>query len=122
MLFKRIFKSKKPVNNIGISSSKQSVQIPNIHEIALKRAFFVYYDDKFSHIHRYACGESGIDEAIHDAIKGMEISKEEIISVKSELMDILDDLALPERNFSFLREWIGDAYDRINDLTLWMNR
>ena len=90
MLFKRIFKSKKPVNNIGISSSKQSVQIPNIHEIALKRAFFVYYDDKFSHIHRYACGESGIDEAIHDAIKGMEISKEEIISVKSELMDILD--------------------------------
>ena len=39
MLFKRIFKSKKPVNNIGISSSKQSVQIPNIHEIALKRAF-----------------------------------------------------------------------------------
>ena len=45
MLFKRIFKSKKPVNNIGISSSKQSVQIPNIHEIALKRAFFVYYDD-----------------------------------------------------------------------------
>lgn len=60
MLFKRIFKSKKPVNNIGISSSKQSVQIPNIHEIALKRAFFVYYDDKFSHIHRYACGESGI--------------------------------------------------------------
>lgn len=61
MLFKRIFKSKKPVNNIGISSSKQSVQIPNIHEIALKRAFFVYYDDKFSHIHRYACGESGND-------------------------------------------------------------
>lgn len=35
MLFKRIFKSKKPVNNIGISSSKQSVQIPNIHEIAV---------------------------------------------------------------------------------------
>ena len=37
MLFKRIFKSKKPVNNIGISSSKQSVQIRQLaQKIALK--------------------------------------------------------------------------------------